>query len=138
MCNLHIFSPDFPDIKKIVGESPFVLASIDELFDFPRPSSPRVFNIGGIALRDLSGELKTLNGTEFDAEMQKGKKGVVFFSLGSMVIRILQTMFIFLFQVPTMMLPQNVMPNILKAFANLKDYHFIVRVDKTDQVRSLI
>jgi hypothetical protein len=42
-------------------------------------------NIGGLGLRDLSGELKTLNGTEFEAEMRRGKKGVVFFSLGSMV-----------------------------------------------------
>ncbi|KAI6185020.1 UDP-glucuronosyl UDP-glucosyltransferase domain containing protein [Aphelenchoides bicaudatus] len=114
------FGRDFPDIKQIVGESPLVLAAIDEFLDFPRPTSPRVLNIGGLGLRDLAGELKTLNGTEFADQMTKGKLGVVFFSLGSMV--------------PTQMLPKNVMSNILKAFNNLKDYHFIVRTDKENKV----
>lgn len=62
-----------------------VLASIDELIDFPRPTSPRVLNIGGLGLRNLDKELKSLRGTEFEKQMEKGKKGVVFFSLGSMV-----------------------------------------------------
>ncbi|KAI6221495.1 Glucuronosyltransferase [Aphelenchoides fujianensis] len=110
------FGSDFPDIRRIVGRSPLVFAATDEFIDFPRPTSPRVVNIGGLGLR--AEVAHPLNGTPFEAEMKRGQKGVIFFSLGSMV--------------PTFMLPPGVMRNVLTAMSRISDHHFIVRVDKND------
>lgn len=113
---LH-FSDNFPNIRSIVANSPLIFASVDEFVDMPRPTSPRVVNIGGLGLRNV--KLKSLNETPFEIEMQRGRLGVVFFSLGSLV--------------PTTMLPDGFMANILRAFGELVDYHFILRVDKDDK-----
>ncbi|KAI6170251.1 UDP-glucuronosyl UDP-glucosyltransferase domain containing protein [Aphelenchoides besseyi] len=110
------FGSNFPDIRQIVGRSPLILASVDEFIDYPRPTSARVVNIGGLGLRNY--KTKSLADSPFEAAMQRGRLGVIFFSLGSMV--------------PTSMLPNGVMENILRALSHLSDYHFIVRTEESD------
>lgn len=56
--------------------------------------------------------------------MEKGKKGVIMFSLGTIA--------------PTTFIKKHLKEEIFEAFGLFKDYHFIVKIDKTDDVfRSL-
>ncbi|KAH7709952.1 UGT-49 protein [Aphelenchoides avenae] len=110
------YGPSFPDVDDLVKESALVLVNSDELVDFPRPTAHNVVNIGGLGLRDKRGqELKE----PFRSEMEKGRRGVVFFSFGS--------------NVRTGGLPNEVRINLFEAFAQLREYHFIVKVDAEDQ-----
>lgn len=56
----------------------------------------------------------------FEAEMGRGKEGVVLFSLGS--------------NVNTAHLPAEFMEHVFQAMAALPDVHFIAKVDKHDEV----
>lgn len=52
--------------------------------------------------------------------MEKGKKGVVYFSLGS--------------NANTKNIPYEVKKNLFEAFKSLPNYHFLAKVDKGDKV----
>ena len=87
---------------------------IDEILDFPRPIFNKIINIGGVGMSISSKVLSE----PFKSEVQKGKSGAIFFSLGS--------------NVDTAVLPFIVKKNLLDAFAELSDYHFIIKLDKGD------
>lgn len=53
--------------------------------------------------------------------MEKGKNGVVFFSFGS--------------NTNTNQMPEKFKQNLFTAFSKLRDYHFIIKIDKGDTVR---
>lgn len=52
--------------------------------------------------------------------MEKGKNGVVYFSFGS--------------SVKTNNIPKEFKQNLLEAFKMMPDYHFLVKIDKGDEV----
>ncbi|KAI1711339.1 UDP-glucoronosyl and UDP-glucosyl transferase domain-containing protein [Ditylenchus destructor] len=109
------FGGDFPDAIDIVKDSPFILVNVDEFVDFPRTTFHHVVYIGGLGLPDTTAkEIQE----PYRSELEKGKSGVVFFSLGSAV--------------DTKFLDDSFMQNVFAAFAALPDYHFIVKFDKHD------
>ena len=87
---------------------------VDEILDFPRPTFNKNINMGGIGMSTSSKALPE----PFTTEIKKGRNGTVFFSLGS--------------NMETSFLPFIVKKNILDAFAEFPDYHFIVKLDKED------
>lgn len=56
----------------------------------------------------------------FKKEMAKGKKGVVLFSTGTVVLSVNW--------------PQKFRQNLFNAFRHFPDYHFIVKIERTDNV----
>ncbi|KAH7714674.1 CRE-UGT-49 protein, partial [Aphelenchoides avenae] len=110
------FGADFPDLDDIAKNSPLVLVNVDELVDFPRPILHNIVYIGGIDVTNASsGSLKE----PFKSEMEKGKDGVVLLSLGSIFY--------------TRFMADEVRVNFLRAFSELPNYHFIVKIDKEDE-----
>lgn len=76
------FGANFPDLKEIVRESPFVFVAVDELVDFPRPVFPNIVYIGGLGVADEMAEATkrplpvwTKNGT-----------GLIFIAFGPAII----------------------------------------------------
>ncbi|KAI6199343.1 Glucuronosyltransferase [Aphelenchoides besseyi] len=110
------FGSDFPSISEIVGSSPLVLVNVDEFVDFPRPVTHNMVYIGGLGLHDTKNTSLT---APFDLEMQKGKNGVILISFGSVV--------------PTTYFPNQLVENLMNTIRNLTDYHFLLKVDKTDK-----
>ncbi|KAH7725353.1 CRE-UGT-49 protein [Aphelenchoides avenae] len=108
------FGPQFPDVADIVRESPLVFVSVDELVDFPRPTLHNVVYIGGLGMSIESHALPE----PYKSEMEKGKNGVVFFSFGS--------------NTNTNQMPEKFKQNLFTAFSKLRDYHFIIKIDKGD------
>ncbi|KAF7639096.1 hypothetical protein Mgra_00001328 [Meloidogyne graminicola] len=114
------YGSTFPDLRDIVAESPFVFVNVDELVDFPRPIFSNIVYIGGLG---ISEENKNKNGKNelqepFNKEMSKGKKGIIFFSMGTIM--------------QTKDMDENFRRNVLKAFSQLPDYHFIMKISKDD------
>uniref|UniRef100_A0AC35ET46 Glucuronosyltransferase n=1 Tax=Panagrolaimus sp. PS1159 TaxID=55785 RepID=A0AC35ET46_9BILA len=106
----------FPDAKDIIKERvPLSFVAVDEFIEFPRPIFHNLVYIGGLGLKDAKN--LTLN-EPFESEMKKGKKGIVFFSLGS--------------NTDSTNLPKIVKKNLLDGFAQFPDYHFIVKLEPTD------
>ncbi|CAK5086111.1 unnamed protein product [Meloidogyne enterolobii] len=114
------YGATFPDLRTIVAESPFVFVNVDELLDFPRPIFSNIIYIGGLGMEE--GKNTKINKIEdpINIEMSKGKKGVIFFSMGS-VMR-------------TTDMDENFRRNVLLTFSQLTDYHFIVKIENDDNV----
>ncbi|CAD5232605.1 unnamed protein product [Bursaphelenchus xylophilus] len=109
-----IFGDNFPRIVDIAKTADLVFVNTDEIIDFPRPLPPNVIHVGGLGMSSVHKDLEA----PFDDLMTKGPKGVVLFSLGSVV--------------PTKLLPPQYMKNVLDTLAKFKDYFFIVKVCKDD------
>uniref|UniRef100_A0AC34G089 Glucuronosyltransferase n=1 Tax=Panagrolaimus sp. ES5 TaxID=591445 RepID=A0AC34G089_9BILA len=110
------YGPSFPDVKDIMKEKvPLSFVAADEFMEFPRPLFHNLVYIGGLGMK--SSKNVTLN-EPFESEMAKGKKGVVFFSLGS--------------NVDSTNVPEIVKKNLLDGFAQFSDYHFIIKLEATD------
>ncbi|CAD5232606.1 unnamed protein product [Bursaphelenchus xylophilus] len=105
---------DVPHPIDLAKSTDLILINTDELIDFPRPLPPNVIHIGGLGMDKVDTSLPN----DYELLMSKGKKGVVYFSFGSIV--------------PTNALPQLYMKNIIQSFGDLKDYFFIVKVSKND------
>ncbi|KAL3103435.1 hypothetical protein niasHS_002621 [Heterodera schachtii] len=111
------FGDQLRSVREIVRESPLVFVNVDEFTDFPRPLFPNFIFIGGLELEGTP-ELKALQ-EPYKSELLKGRKGVVFFSMGSAV--------------KTDVLPAPFMKNVIGAFAELPDWHFIVKIEPDDE-----
>uniref|UniRef100_A0A914Q6C2 glucuronosyltransferase n=1 Tax=Panagrolaimus davidi TaxID=227884 RepID=A0A914Q6C2_9BILA len=111
-----LYGPSFPDVKDIIREkTPLMFVAVDEFIDFPRPILHNIIYIGGLGMKISANE--TLS-EPFESEMKKGNKGVVFFSLGS--------------NVDSTNLPEIVKKNLIDAFATFSDYHFIIKLEASD------
>uniref|UniRef100_A0A914H7H1 glucuronosyltransferase n=1 Tax=Globodera rostochiensis TaxID=31243 RepID=A0A914H7H1_GLORO len=77
------FGDRLQSVRDIVKESPLVFVNVDEFSDFPRPLFPNVIYIGGLEFEGTP-ETKALQ-EPYKSEMEKGRRGVVFFSMGSAV-----------------------------------------------------
>ncbi|PIO67255.1 hypothetical protein TELCIR_11006 [Teladorsagia circumcincta] len=113
------YGADFPSLEEIAADSDVVFVSTDEFVDFPRPTLPHIVHIGGLGVGDSSknGGLDEI----FSEQMEKGSKGVVYFSLGTLV--------------NTSSLPAFAMKAVVDAARRTPDYHFILVVDSSDKVR---
>ncbi|CAI4228128.1 unnamed protein product [Auanema sp. JU1783] len=109
------FGQDFPDVEDIAKNSDIIFVSTDEFVELPRPTLPNIVHIGGLGATDSVSEM----GEKFEKEMNKGKKGVVLFSLGTIV--------------NTTDLPKIAMNAVFETSQHFSDYHFLVRVDKSDK-----
>ncbi|CAD6193418.1 unnamed protein product [Caenorhabditis auriculariae] len=109
------YGPSFPDVAKIARDSDFVFVASEELLDFPAPTMPNIVHIGGLGMDDRQSSLDSTTA----GELEKGSKGVIFFSMGTIA--------------NTTILPKGIMSNFLKITSNFPDYHFLVRIDKYDQ-----
>ena len=101
--------PNFPDLMEIARNTSLVMVNSNPLYDLPRPTLAKVVNIGGIGaqLKDAKPLPKDLE--EF---VQKGEATVIF-SFGSVA--------------PIHKAPESWKNAILKAFARLPQYQFVMR-----------
>uniref|UniRef100_A0A914PTI1 glucuronosyltransferase n=1 Tax=Panagrolaimus davidi TaxID=227884 RepID=A0A914PTI1_9BILA len=112
-----LYGPSFPNVEKIMKEKvPMMFVAADEFIDFPRPIFHNIIYIGGLGMKNAA-KNESLK-SPFDFEMTKGKKGVIYFSLGS--------------NTDTTFLPKSVKKNLIDTFAAFYDYHFIVKLEATD------
>ncbi|KAL3108143.1 hypothetical protein niasHT_016334 [Heterodera trifolii] len=114
------FGNAFPDLRSIVSKSPLIFVASDEFVDFPRPLFSNVIYIGGLGMeKSHDGKTKQIALKEpFLAEMGKSTDGVIFFSMGSIM--------------RSSDMPESFRRHIFEAFSQLKNYHFIVKVEKDD------
>ncbi|CAJ0942294.1 unnamed protein product, partial [Mesorhabditis belari] len=107
-------SPEFPCVRELASRASIVFVNTDPIFDLPRPISLKIQYIGGLGIHEakpLDENLSTL--------MSKGKRGIVFFSLGSVA----------LFDT----IPINIRKAIIHDFSQMTEYHFIIKIDNNDE-----
>ncbi|KAE9546697.1 hypothetical protein FO519_010091, partial [Halicephalobus sp. NKZ332] len=106
--------PDFPCVRELAAESTIAFVNNDEFLEPARPILHKTIYIGGIGIR----EPKPLE-EPFASFIQKAKKGVVLFSLGTFA--------------PTRIIKYSLKKEIVELFSEFEDYQFIVKVDATDE-----
>ncbi|EGT42702.1 CBN-UGT-47 protein [Caenorhabditis brenneri] len=109
------FGPDFPAVTEIVRNVDIIFLATDEIIDFSAPTLPNLVNIGGLGVDDDTTEMSP----QVEAEMKKGKNGVIFFSLGTIA--------------NTSTIDKKVMDSFLGIVQKFPDYHFLIRADKYDK-----
>uniref|UniRef100_A0A8R1HJC9 glucuronosyltransferase n=1 Tax=Caenorhabditis japonica TaxID=281687 RepID=A0A8R1HJC9_CAEJA len=109
------FGSDFPSITEIVNNVDYIFIATDEIIDFSSPTLPNIAHVGGIGVDDDVTDMDP----KFAAEMEKGEKGVILFSLGTIA--------------NTSTIDKNVMESFLRIVRKFPDYHFLVRADKYDK-----
>uniref|UniRef100_A0A914MPP6 glucuronosyltransferase n=1 Tax=Meloidogyne incognita TaxID=6306 RepID=A0A914MPP6_MELIC len=115
------YGATFPDLRTIVAESPFVFVNVDEFLDFPRPIFSNIIYIGGLGMEEGKNTKINKNEDPISIEMStKGKKGVIFFSTGTIM--------------RTTDMGENFRRNVLLTFSQLTDYHFIVKIENDDKI----
>uniref|UniRef100_A0A7E4VZR8 UDP-glucuronosyltransferase n=1 Tax=Panagrellus redivivus TaxID=6233 RepID=A0A7E4VZR8_PANRE len=108
------FGPTFPNLIDVAADSALTFVLADEFLDFPRPILHNTIFVGGLGM-NLQ---QTLTSTYSD-ELQKGKKGVIFFSLGT--------------NIESSSIPVAFKKNLLSAFKHFSDYHFIAKFEANDK-----
>ncbi|TKR77730.1 hypothetical protein L596_018648 [Steinernema carpocapsae] len=106
-------SKDFPNVRQISSESSLCFVNSDEFLDIAQPILHKTVFVGGLGI----GPAKPLK-EPFASLMEKGKKGVILMSLGTIV--------------PSSAISLDIRRGLYAAFADFSDYHFIVKIDKND------
>uniref|UniRef100_A0A1I7SZL3 glucuronosyltransferase n=1 Tax=Caenorhabditis tropicalis TaxID=1561998 RepID=A0A1I7SZL3_9PELO len=109
------FGSDFPSVPEIVRNVDIIFLATDEIIDFSAPTLPNLVNIGGLGVDDDTTEMSS----QFETEMQKGEKGVILFSMGTIA--------------NTSRIDKSVMESFLGIVRKFPDYHFLIRADKYDK-----
>ncbi|VDM65107.1 unnamed protein product [Strongylus vulgaris] len=112
------YGADFPNLAEIASNSDMIFVATDEFIEIPRPTLPNVVHIGGI------GVIHSSLLQPFAHELEKGAKGVVYFSLGTLV--------------NTTSLPPTAMTTVMNAVKQTPDYHFILVADKYDKFTRML
>ncbi|GMT09313.1 hypothetical protein PFISCL1PPCAC_610, partial [Pristionchus fissidentatus] len=107
------FGHEFPHTGDIAANSSLCFVNSDEQFDLPRPSIWKNIYVGGLGIS----EPKKLE-PSIAAIMEKGKKGVILMSLGTIA--------------PFHALPETAQRDVIAVFERFKDYHFILKISKED------
>ena len=90
-----------------------MLYNVDPILEHPRPSHRSLVYIGGLGFEAAS------PADSLTLELERGRRGVVLVSFGSVV--------------PTTLMPSAFLENIASTIAALVDYHFLLKVDKDDK-----
>lgn len=109
------YDPDFPNVRDIAANSSLCFVNSDEVLDLARPTITKTIYVGGLGVPKVSKPLDE----KFSKIMEKGKKGVVVISLGSIV--------------PFGDLPIHSKKGALKAMSEMTDYHFLIKIAKNDE-----
>ncbi|CAB3399673.1 unnamed protein product [Caenorhabditis bovis] len=104
--------PNFPSTIDLMRNCSIVLVNTNEMFDLPRPISPKVVYIGSLGHGNGSVDSK------IDEIFNKGALGSVYISFGTVA--------------PFDYLPIRIKRSILTAVQGLPDYHFIIKIPTTD------
>ncbi|KAK0401477.1 hypothetical protein QR680_015808 [Steinernema hermaphroditum] len=108
------FGDKFPEVRQIIQNVSFAFVNAIDVIELPRPITSKVINIGGINMRepkkDMPHDMKEI--------FFLAKKGVVLFSLGSIV--------------NTTLMPEAQKWAFIKAFEQFPDYNFVWKVDQED------
>ncbi|KAH7727100.1 UGT-51 protein [Aphelenchoides avenae] len=104
----------FPRLTDLYKRMTYVFLNTDEVLDMPKPSSPKLKYIGGIAVKTP----KKLS-PQFDRILARSQKGTVVFSFGTFA--------------STDQLPKKIKRKIGRAFAKFKDYNFIWKYDSPEE-----
>uniref|UniRef100_A0A914EFN7 glucuronosyltransferase n=1 Tax=Acrobeloides nanus TaxID=290746 RepID=A0A914EFN7_9BILA len=106
---------NFPSISSLLSDTNLCFINGNEFLDAARPILHKTVYIGGLGLEDpkpLQEPYKSL--------MEKGQKGVIMLSLGTIA--------------PTTFIKQSLKEEIFEAFSEFSDYHFIMKIDKNDEI----
>lgn len=85
----RLVDPNFPDLNKLMRTAPLVLANMNELYEFPRPTLHKVVFIGGLGMKFEDAKPLSGVGTILHQELQDYAKaaekaeGLIVFSFGS-------------------------------------------------------
>lgn len=109
------YGKDFPMPWEIAKKADLVAINTDEFIDYPRPLPPNVIHIGGLGMDHHFTQALT---SPYKEIMERGRKGVVLFSLGSIV--------------ETNKLPKAYMKNVFEAIKKFEDYCFMVKINNKD------
>ncbi|KAI1697771.1 UDP-glucoronosyl and UDP-glucosyl transferase domain-containing protein [Ditylenchus destructor] len=104
------YYPGFPPLRSIGATMSFLFLNTDEILDIPKPISPKVKFIGGIAMK----KPKELS-QEFENILSIPSKGVILFSFGSLV--------------KTTQIPFSAKVELLNAFREFPDYTILWKYD---------
>ncbi|GMS79435.1 hypothetical protein PENTCL1PPCAC_1610, partial [Pristionchus entomophagus] len=108
---------DFPHTGDIAANSSLCFVNSDEQFDLPRPSIWKNIYVGGLGIempRPLDPKIASI--------MEKGKKGVILMSLGTIA--------------PFHALPEKAQKEVIAVFERFADYHFVLKISKEDDTTS--
>uniref|UniRef100_A0A7E4W5E2 UDP-glucuronosyltransferase n=1 Tax=Panagrellus redivivus TaxID=6233 RepID=A0A7E4W5E2_PANRE len=105
--------PNFPGIDALAADAAVVFVNNDEFLDFARPVLHKTIYIGGAGLPAP----KPLN-DKFENIMQKGRDGLVLVSFGS--------------HCNTLAFPLEQKKEMIQAFSNFSNYHFLIKVTPGD------
>uniref|UniRef100_A0A914YXS5 UDP-glucuronosyltransferase n=1 Tax=Panagrolaimus superbus TaxID=310955 RepID=A0A914YXS5_9BILA len=110
------FGSSFPSVIELARNSALTFVLADEFLDFPRPILHSTIYVGGLGLDTT---VKPTLSNEYELEMKKGQKGVIFFSFGT--------------NVETTDLPKSFKIHFFEAMKHFQDYHFIVKFNAKDK-----
>ncbi|PAV89953.1 hypothetical protein WR25_10536 isoform B [Diploscapter pachys] len=110
------FGPDFPDLGEIAADSDLLFVMTDEFLEVQKPLMPNFIHVGGLEPENEK-DSQTLD-EKTSKEVEKGKNGIVYFSLGTTM--------------NSSMLQPFVMKTVMETVKQFPDYHFIVKVDGHD------
>ncbi|KAL6744221.1 hypothetical protein Aduo_017179 [Ancylostoma duodenale] len=105
--------PNFPNLREIAANASLCFVNADEMFDFPRPIIHKNIYIGGLGVD----EPKPLD-EKFTGLMNKGKKGVIIISLGTIA--------------PFQAFSVKVKMGFVRVVQSMPDYHFMLKITKDD------
>uniref|UniRef100_A0A914H0N5 glucuronosyltransferase n=1 Tax=Globodera rostochiensis TaxID=31243 RepID=A0A914H0N5_GLORO len=110
----HAFGNDFPKMKEIARNISLIFVNSNQFFEFPRPISNKVINVGGMiemAQKQLDPKVSRL--------LDKAKTGAVFVSFGSYT--------------DTQKMPNQMKMALLHTFAQFSDYEFIWKLELSER-----
>ncbi|UMM40662.1 hypothetical protein L5515_017201 [Caenorhabditis briggsae] len=111
---LHKWGADFPSPASIASNVDVIFIATDEVIDISTTTLQTIVHVGGLGVDDDVTEMDKV----FSNEMEKGKLGVIYFSLGTIA--------------NTTKIDNKVMISVLNIAKKFPDYHFIIRADKYD------
>ncbi|CAI2355599.1 unnamed protein product [Caenorhabditis sp. 36 PRJEB53466] len=109
------FGENFPTPQTIARDVDVIFIATDEIIDISSTTLQNIVHVGGIGVDDDATDMDKI----FMAEMQKGKEGVIYFSLGTVA--------------NTSTLDKQVMQSVLNIVQKYPDYHFLIRADEYDK-----
>lgn len=106
----QVYGPSYPKLSEILSNTSLYFANSDPFFDYPRPTQHNIVYMGGFT----SQKSEPLP-DEFAKVLNESRKGVVVFSMGSVV--------------NTVYMPNLLKSAFLNAFKQFPDYTFVCRME---------